>query len=67
MGEEPTGLYFTPGHHQDAAAEVEWARTHPAQLEAMGRANRARLPIQGDSRGPVISDTAPASHGALPV
>jgi glycosyltransferase involved in cell wall biosynthesis len=36
-----TGLHFTPGDPQDLAAKVEWAWTHPAEMEAMGRAARA--------------------------
>ena len=36
-----TGVHFTPGDPQDLAAKVEWAWTHPAKMEAMGRAARA--------------------------
>lgn len=36
-----TGLHFTPGDAGDLAAKVEWAWTHPVEMEAMGRAARA--------------------------
>jgi len=36
-----TGLHFTPSDPQDLAAKVEWAWTHPAEIDAMGRAARA--------------------------
>jgi glycosyltransferase involved in cell wall biosynthesis len=36
-----TGLHFTPSDPQDLAAKVEWAWTHPAEMEAMGRTARA--------------------------
>jgi glycosyltransferase involved in cell wall biosynthesis len=36
-----TGLGFTPGDPEDLAAKVEWAWTHPKEMEAMGRAARA--------------------------
>jgi len=36
-----TGLHFTPGDADDLAAKVEWAWTHPNEMEAMGRAARA--------------------------
>ena len=36
-----TGLHFTPGDADDLAAKVEWAWTHPEQMETMGRAARA--------------------------
>ena len=36
-----TGLHFTPGDPEDLAAKVEWAWTHPKEMEAMGRAARA--------------------------
>jgi glycosyltransferase involved in cell wall biosynthesis len=35
-----TGLHFTPGDAVDLAAKVEWAWTHPAEMEEMGRAAR---------------------------
>jgi glycosyltransferase involved in cell wall biosynthesis len=35
------GLHFTPGDAAELAEKVEWAWTHPAELEAMGRAARA--------------------------
>jgi glycosyltransferase involved in cell wall biosynthesis len=31
-----TGLHFTPGDAADLAAKVEWAWTHPAEMEMMG-------------------------------
>jgi glycosyltransferase involved in cell wall biosynthesis len=36
-----TGLHFTPGDPEDLAAKVEWAWTHPNEMQAMGRAARA--------------------------
>lgn len=36
-----TGLHFRPGDAEDLAAKVEWAWTHPAEMENMGRAARA--------------------------
>ena len=35
-----TGLQFTPGDAADLAAKVEWAWTHPKEMEEMGRAAR---------------------------
>jgi glycosyltransferase involved in cell wall biosynthesis len=35
-----TGLHFTPGDAADLAAKVEWAWTHPKEMEEMGRAAR---------------------------
>jgi glycosyltransferase involved in cell wall biosynthesis len=35
-----TGLHFTPGDAADLAAKVEWAWTHPKEMEEMGRAVR---------------------------
>jgi len=36
-----TGLHFTPGDADDLAAKVEWAWTHPDEMQDMGRAARA--------------------------
>jgi glycosyltransferase involved in cell wall biosynthesis len=36
-----TGLHFTPGDADDLAAKVEWAWSHPKEMEAMGREARA--------------------------
>ena len=36
-----TGLHFRPGDADDLAAKVEWAWSHPDEMEAMGRAARA--------------------------
>ncbi len=35
-----TGLHFVPGDGADLAAKVEWAWTHPAEMERMGKAAR---------------------------
>jgi glycosyltransferase involved in cell wall biosynthesis len=35
-----TGLHFVPGDGADLAAKVEWAWTHPAEMERMGMAAR---------------------------
>jgi len=32
-----TGLHFTPGDPADLAGKVEWAWTHPKEMEEMGR------------------------------
>jgi glycosyltransferase involved in cell wall biosynthesis len=36
-----TGLHFTPGDPQDLAAKIEYAWTHPEEMQAMGQAARA--------------------------
>jgi glycosyltransferase involved in cell wall biosynthesis len=36
-----TGLHFSPGDADDLAAKVEWAWTHPNEMQEMGRAARA--------------------------
>jgi glycosyltransferase involved in cell wall biosynthesis len=36
-----TGLHFTPGDPENLAAKVEWAWTHPREMEEMGRQARA--------------------------
>jgi len=36
-----TGLHFIPGDADDLAAKVEWAWTHPNEMQEMGRAARA--------------------------
>jgi glycosyltransferase involved in cell wall biosynthesis len=36
-----TGLHFEPGNADDLADKVEWAWTHPQEMEAMGSAGRA--------------------------
>ncbi len=36
-----TGLHFTAGDAEDLAAKVEWAWTHPNEMQEMGRAARA--------------------------
>lgn len=38
-----TGLLFEPASAEDLAAKVEWAWTHPAAMEEMGRASRAEF------------------------
>jgi len=35
------GLHITPGDASELAEKIEWAWTHPAEMEAMGRAARA--------------------------
>lgn len=35
-----TGLHFNPGDAKDLATKVEWAWTHPEEMEEMGRAAR---------------------------
>jgi len=36
-----TGIHFTPGDPDDLAAKVEWAWSHPKEMEDMGHAARA--------------------------
>jgi glycosyltransferase involved in cell wall biosynthesis len=36
-----TGLHFEPGNAESLAAKVEWAWTHPREMQAMGSAGRA--------------------------
>jgi len=36
-----TGLHFTSGDSNDLAAKVEWAWSHPSEMDAMGRIARA--------------------------
>jgi glycosyltransferase involved in cell wall biosynthesis len=40
VNEGRTGLLFEPGDAYDLAAKVEWAWTHPKEMEEMGRAAR---------------------------
>lgn len=40
VAEGRTGLHFRPGDPDDLAQKVEWAWTHPEQIEAMGRGAR---------------------------
>ena len=35
-----TGLHFRPTEADDLARKVEWAWSHPAQMQAMGRGAR---------------------------
>jgi len=41
-----TGLHFTPGDSEDLAAKVEWAWTHPREMEEMGRQARAEYEVK---------------------
>jgi glycosyltransferase involved in cell wall biosynthesis len=41
-----TGLHFTPGDAEDLAQKVEWAWSHPEEMEAMGRAARAEYEVK---------------------
>jgi glycosyltransferase involved in cell wall biosynthesis len=45
-----TGLHFTPGSAGDLAAKVEWAWTHPREMETMGRAARAEFEAKYNAR-----------------
>jgi len=45
-----TGLHFTPGDSEDLAAKVEWAWTHPAEMEGMGRGGRAEYEAKYTAR-----------------
>jgi glycosyltransferase involved in cell wall biosynthesis len=38
-----TGLHFTPGDPDDLALKVEWAWTHPREMETMGLAARVEF------------------------
>jgi glycosyltransferase involved in cell wall biosynthesis len=39
--DQQTGLHFTSGDSNDLAAKVEWAWSHPSEMDAMGRIARA--------------------------
>ena len=39
--DQHTGLHFSAGNAEDLAAKMEWAWSHPDEMEAMGRAARA--------------------------
>jgi glycosyltransferase involved in cell wall biosynthesis len=41
-----TGLHFTPGDAEDLAQKVEWAWSHPEEMEEMGRAARAEFELK---------------------
>ena len=38
-----TGLHFAPGDAADLGAKVEWAWTHPEEMEEMGARGAARI------------------------
>jgi glycosyltransferase involved in cell wall biosynthesis len=40
-----TGLHFTAGNADDLAAKVEWAWTHPDEMETMGRQARVKYEV----------------------
>jgi glycosyltransferase involved in cell wall biosynthesis len=46
VADHRTGLHFTPGDPDDLAAKVEWAWSHPKQMEAMGRSARAEYEVK---------------------
>lgn len=37
-----TGLLFEPGNADDLVVKIQWARSHPGEMRAMGRAARLR-------------------------
>lgn len=41
VSDQHTGLHFTAGDADDLAAKIEWAWSHPRQMDAMGRTARA--------------------------
>ncbi|MCH8028475.1 MAG: glycosyltransferase [Candidatus Dadabacteria bacterium] len=41
VGDKRTGLHFEPGNPEDLAVKVEWAWTHPKEMQNMGYAARA--------------------------
>ena len=45
-----TGLHFTPGNAEDLAAKVDWAWTHPEEMETMGRAARLEFDTKYNAR-----------------
>ncbi len=45
-----TGLHFRPGDAKDLGAKVEWAWTHPAEMETMGQAARAEFETKYNAR-----------------
>jgi glycosyltransferase involved in cell wall biosynthesis len=50
VGDKYTGLHFTPGNAQDLATKVEWAWTHPEEMETMGRAARVEYDKKYNAR-----------------
>ena len=44
-----TGLHFTPGDANDLADKVEWAWTHPDEMETMGHTARAEFETKYNS------------------
>jgi glycosyltransferase involved in cell wall biosynthesis len=41
VADQSTGMYFAPGDAEDLVRKVEWAWTHPREMEKMGQAGRA--------------------------
>jgi glycosyltransferase involved in cell wall biosynthesis len=41
-----TGIHFRPGDAADLAAKVDWAWSHPQEMETMGRASRAEFEMK---------------------
>lgn len=43
VADKRTGIHFVPGNAEDLACKVEWAWTHPREMEEIGRAGRAEF------------------------
>jgi glycosyltransferase involved in cell wall biosynthesis len=41
VADKRTGIHFVPGNAEDLACKVEWAWTHPREMEEIGQAGRA--------------------------
>ena len=43
VADKRTGIHFVPGNAEDLACKVEWAWTHPREMEEIGRSGRAEF------------------------
>jgi glycosyltransferase involved in cell wall biosynthesis len=43
VADQRTGLHFVPGDARDLAQKIEWAWTHPREMEEIGQAGRAEF------------------------
>jgi glycosyltransferase involved in cell wall biosynthesis len=50
-----TGLHFAPGDAEDLATKVEWAWTHPREMETMGLAARVEFETKYNARAALKS------------
>jgi glycosyltransferase involved in cell wall biosynthesis len=56
--DQQTGLHFTAGDAEDLAAKINWAWSHPNEMEAMGRAARAEYEAKytAERNYPILMD-----------